>query len=649
MYGGSKPTTGTRRQSLIFRAMQVLDAYQPQLTDEEAHAAIRFQRAPVKDAEVQTTMQPNEGYGHIRDQVAHKDVPDRSTESENVQETPLQIPAEIFPSPQLRGKQKSPPDLGNVPSLQDNMLPPEEEELFSLPATSETRYASAKGLEATMPQKQPTAISITSNASSPIQESPVAIAVHPRASTAAENLRDLMRRVILDVTDANLQIAEGCPRLLPTKRLTVTKTIVDQRAFESLYNDKVDPDITAIKVECVHGPSPDPHLYRCSRIGNPIPYRGRGPIWSRNSCHVDCCIVAGRLMDVGQTEADMSNSNLERFTSFQKAFRRIVAMPWEIYTIKTNLRCRDNFLKQYYDRRTELGRGGKPGSMLAANDSWQVCAQGFRQFEYSCYQQTTCEKCSRVSPQTAPANLHNSHILEFDAPNLEEWRERGRQCISDLFKKHFSPRPWRHCRGKGCEGQTFRTRIVQGELPYRLVLPTPTIPSVKAGEAPIPKDRNLVGSTSSCVTVEYHNQEGLQTANYRWVGGIYEHNRHFRVYWSDRCVGSPSKLIFYDSLRLHGSIVGGVPPYRPEDKVPPPWSNGCDLLFYERINPAKARTNAEWIRAEIHNVLSQEQLLHSKRPFCEDPISASNKKPKKSPARDRPKSLSPRWLRSGQK
>ncbi|KAL8825668.1 MAG: hypothetical protein Q9191_004272 [Dirinaria sp. TL-2023a] len=653
-YGGSKPTTGTRRQSLIFRAMQVLDDYRPQLTDEEAYAAICFRRAAVQDAEAQTTGQLRENDEHIREEqvseIAHKDAVEKSSESGDLEESPSQTPKNTQGSPQLQGTPQSSSDLVNAPSSRNNTPLPEGDETSGLTTANETSRTSRPDVEATMPPKQPlSAISIPSDASSPIQVSLVNAAVHPRPISAADNLRYLMKRVILDVTDANLQIAERCSRLLPTRRTPVTKTIVDQKAFESLFNDKVDPSITAIQVEFVRGQNTDPHFYRCSRTGHPVPYRGRGPIWSRNSCHVDCCIVAARLMDVGQTSADVSNSALEGFTSFQKAFRDVVAMPWEIYGINANIRCRDNFLKQYYDHRTELGRGCRPGSMLAANDSWQICAHGFRQFEYSCYQQTTCEKCSRVSPQTASANSQKSNVLEFDAPSMDDWKKGEPQAISSLFQKHFSPRPWRRCRGRGCEGQTFRTRIIQGELPYRLVLPTPTIPSVKSGETPIPKDRNLIGSTASCVSVEYHNQNGLQTAHYRWLGGIYEHNRHFRVYWSDRSVGDPSKLIIYDGMRLNGSVIGGVPPYRSEDKVPPPWSNGCDLLFFERINPAKARINAEWIRAEINNVLSQEQLLHPKRSFCQDSSSASNKRPKNSPGRVRSKSLSPRQLRSQRK
>ena len=60
------------------------------------------------------------------------------------------------------------------------------------------------------------------------------------------------------------------------------------------------------------------------------------------------------------------------------------------------------------------------GSMHAANDSWQVCAEGFGQFQYTVYKQTTCDRCSKVSH--LPTKLTETGVLEFDAPTLAYWK-----------------------------------------------------------------------------------------------------------------------------------------------------------------------------------------------------------------------------------
>lgn len=122
------------------------------------------------------------------------------------------------------------------------------------------------------------------------------------------------------------------------------------------------------------------------------------------------------------------------------------------------------------------------------------------------------------------------------------------------------------------------------------------------------------------------------------------------MYWSDRVVGTYANLIICDGMRLNGSIHGGLSRYQPDDKVPSPRSKGCDLLSYESTDGAKARGKAESLRAQVRDILSQEQLLHLKRPFCEDRSGATNKRIRKGRRpRERPKSLSARWLRSPQK
>ena len=53
MYPTSETPIGTLRRELILQTMRVLDNYRPLLTDEEAHAALRFQRESVPSAQPQ--------------------------------------------------------------------------------------------------------------------------------------------------------------------------------------------------------------------------------------------------------------------------------------------------------------------------------------------------------------------------------------------------------------------------------------------------------------------------------------------------------------------------------------------------------------------------------------------------------------------
>ena len=447
----------------------------------------------------------------------------------------------------------------------------------------------------------------------------------------ADDLNRAVRGYLLQVTDDRLQPMEGYRSLLPFEDPAANKKIVEEKAFFSIFDDKNDPRIYSVQIANVQRQVPDKHLYQCSGVGYPMPYRGRGPVWGQNSCHVDCCIVAARLMSVGQVKADLleqsRRNHLKDLTPFQKCFRDMLALPWEIYTSRTNISRRDEFLDQYYARRAALEKGGRKGSMQAGNDSWLLCAEGFGQFEYTVYKQTSCDNCSYVSP--APADPPSTGVLEFDAPDTAYWKGKERDNITDFFRKHFNPRPFRGgCKQRGCEGQVLRTRVIQGELPQRLVLPTPTIPPGKVGHSPISKHRDIVGATSNLITVTYQTATGQDITQYRWLGGIYQRQRHLRLYWSDRDSGDGDNLIVYDGMNLQGSIVGGVPPYEPYNAVPPPCSQGCDVLFYERIYPEKAHLNAEAIRAKIDDILNQEQLPGQKRRHSEESSEESGSKKK---------------------
>lgn len=434
-------------------------------------------------------------------------------------------------------------------------------------------------------------------------------------STLEDTLRRAVRRSILQTTNASLQPMEGHSLLLPVENQAAIKVIVHKNAFEYLFDDKTNPGIHSIQIEIPPGDIPYKHRILISRVGYALPYRGCGPVWDQNSCHVDCCIVAGRLMSVGQVQADRlstSEGNKPKESlDFQINFRDFAALPWETYKKATSVAYRHAFLRNYFVRRDQLEKCGRWGQMLAANDSWQVCAAGFGQFEYAYYLQTTCDKCSKVTPK--PTNIPKTGVLEFDAPTMAYWKFTERDDITQLFNKHFSPKPFKNCAKPGCRGQTFRTRIIEGELPERLVIPTPSIPSTKADRSPILKDRDILGATSNRITVTYQSTTGQKIAHYRWLGGIYKFELHFRLYWSDRVAGDGDNLMVYDGMRQNGSIIGGVPQYSPYNAVPPPWSQGCDVLFYERVYPEEAQIKANRIRAMVDEILNQEQPLGIKR------------------------------------
>lgn len=174
----------------------------------------------------------------------------------------------------------------------------------------------------------------------------------------------------------------------------------------------------------------------------------------------------------------------------------------------------------------------------------------------------------------------------------------------------------------------MRSTIVQGELPHRMAVNTPSVPITNRAY-----NRDIVGATSDMIEIEYTTGAGPKTAYYRWLGGIYHHQKHYRLYWTDRDSGTSENMIVYDGMRLGGSLIGGVPVLNTKNAVPEPWSRGCDVLFYERIYPEKAQANAEDIRIKCDDILAQAQLAGTKRQHNEESgvEAESSKRAKKSP------------------
>jgi len=692
MYGNSNNSNEGTRKDLLLRTMQVLDNYQPPLSDKDAVAAIRFQRKPVPGPQSYPAEQPLEaglptalegqlittlaaltaltsckpsvegGLSVSSEQFRHDPETTIGISYTDEQPTASQAPNADAQSVPGNGSTES---LENISSnarltcsstsvhpseapnaafsagleLQHNEVTKLPQDTASSsaadPATPSTSTAKAHAqsrnfnIQPSIKGSPDSPISV--NDTSPVEAYMIVCQQSTSPNARADDLNRAVRGYLLQVTDDRLQPMEGYRSLLPFEDPAANKKIVEEKAFFSIFDDKNDPRIYSVQIANVQRQVPDKHLYQCSGVGYPMPYRGRGPVWGQNSCHVDCCIVAARLMSVGQVKADLleqsRRNHLKDLTPFQKCFRDMLALPWEIYTSRTNISRRDEFLDQYYARRAALEKGGRKGSMQAGNDSWQICAEGFGQFEYTVYKQTSCDNCSYVSP--APADPLSTGVLEFDAPDTAYWKGKERDNTTDFFRKHFNQKPFRGgCKQRGCEGQVLRTRVIQGELPQRLVLPTPTIPPGKVGHSPISKHRDIVGATSNLITVTYQTATGQDIAQYRWLGGIYQRQRHLRLYWSDRDRGDGNNLIVYDGMNLQGSIVGGVPPYEPYNAVPPPWSQGCDVLFYERIYPEKAHLNAEAIRAKIDDILNQEQLPGQKRRHSEESSEESGSKKK---------------------
>lgn len=310
-------------------------------------------------------------------------------------------------------------------------------------------------------------------------------------------------------------------------------------------------------------------------------YCGRGPVYRGSSSTVDAIIVAGMFLDAGLTVIDRTDGWENRFQKFEQAFIDAIGMNWDVYSAQVSADMRDLF----WEILSKCVHVPDPNALLSM---WLCCTENFAQFHFShrdvlggCDCRPDVEIFEQSSTFAAPSGRE-----DINGVSMEE-----------LLARYFAPVDY--C--TGCGKQAFCRTVIQ--LPMRLVVS--------------PGDPMRIRRHTGNVTFSYCDQHGqIQTATYRWIGGIYSKGTHRRVYWTDSERGErdQGEIRMYDSQVNLGLIVGGIPPAYPEDRVPAEWwqnVNDLPLLFYERVlNPSSEVLNSA--RASITrmvNMQRQNQLI----------------------------------------
>ncbi|KAL8666627.1 MAG: hypothetical protein Q9168_007440 [Polycauliona sp. 1 TL-2023] len=381
---------------------------------------------------------------------------------------------------------------------------------------------------------------------------------------------------------------------LPLQR-RVVNTVGHATVYGNVLQSRKVQLITNLKIAL----DADTHVYSLQPGGKPFPFRGQGPIWDQNSCHLDVCIVAARLLNVGLAIADKGrektrDSWLRTLPPVQQKFLDLIAADWEGMDKATNIDRRHAF----WDDELAYPEGIlKRPALGSASNVWNRCTSGMGQFGFEKRDSfTSCKNCGKPSISNPPGH-HQYLSLDMAEDEYKEqtsqFGEEARKPLEYWLDRALKPLDKRCGSCRTPDGRSHSRDIVGG-LPQRLVV------------VPGPYVQGLISAaTSDYVHFSYWSANGEQKATYRWLGGIYHREKHFRLYWtdSDRISKDPC-LKVYDGLRAYGSIIGGIPAFSREDKVPPAWSRQSTILFYERVDKAALETAAESVRRGMLSTLS---------------------------------------------
>ncbi|KAI9734818.1 MAG: hypothetical protein M1834_001896 [Cirrosporium novae-zelandiae] len=305
--------------------------------------------------------------------------------------------------------------------------------------------------------------------------------------------------------------------------------------------------------------------YTLDPTGDPFPYRGRGPVWSNNSCAFDSCIVAATFLNIGQTNWDRYNGA----DGARDALIGCVKTNWASLDIAESRLERRISLAAVLSRiKKDTGKTYKIGDKLGARYLWETCTATLDEFDLN-FQDSTI--CSCGNKRNVNANANMQQALDY---NIKD----RKASIQEVLQIFFGPRQNRALQCPACKRtKAYKRRIVIGELPPRLVV------TFQMGDTAIPE----VESDNISFNYLLADDGEEETAYYKWLGGIYgslnDKASHFRVYWNDGGEGDPQDTKMYCGMTCAGLIMGGIR-YKDGQRVPNPWRRNPCLVFYKHVN-----------------------------------------------------------------
>ncbi|KAJ0425080.1 hypothetical protein BJY00DRAFT_274714 [Aspergillus carlsbadensis] len=298
--------------------------------------------------------------------------------------------------------------------------------------------------------------------------------------------------------------------------------------------------------------------------------KGHGPVYTNDSCVIDCIITAGKLLDAGSTNADRSDAGWDtRLNGLQRTFIELSDANWDLCSPEAGAQMKGvlvhkirQFVPQFGDQ--------TPGAVSLL---WKMVAEHLGQFALKLDQTSTPCGCS-VAP-----GMSETKQTCYVEPQFEQEDATG-VAMKTLFERIFQATQASRCGGCGKNGDVQERSFYP--LPLRMAVALDPRVSV------IDHTKDITFAYRPCGEVASDTH-----ATYRWLGGIYHNGGGaYRVFWSDTKRGETDhgRVCQFDPT-LDGLIVSEeLEGPEPQHRVPPQWwhNRSVPLLFYERImNPAE--------------------------------------------------------------
>ena len=339
--------------------------------------------------------------------------------------------------------------------------------------------------------------------------------------------------------------------------------------------------------------------YDLRRDGILYRLRGFGPAWGTRkrggqywSCAVDSVIMVGLFLDGGSTFADRQyiRTRPSPLSPAQVCYLEALALDWNTATQAEMSTAKERLTMAFF--RQEIHRLDRPGE-LEPNALFEAFGSCLGQLVTPVTKRLKCanKQCQHQISASDP-RITSFVVTPLEASTVEEG-------LSAYFRQHDQADvPNQRC--AICSSRVEDVHVYSYPPPRLAITLYPDL-TLRPGLESDVESAEPLGARS------YFHPAGfpisIQVANnphdpgagsrkarvfYRWLGGIYEDDNHFRVWWSDTDTPEDGQFLkIYDGLGPRtaslGLILGDVRPDNVDLPVPEPWVTHPSLVFLERV------------------------------------------------------------------
>ncbi|MCJ1402863.1 hypothetical protein MMC11_006084 [Xylographa trunciseda] len=346
--------------------------------------------------------------------------------------------------------------------------------------------------------------------------------------------------------------------------------------------------------------------YVLSDLGEMLPFRGQGPELGDDTGAMDCTLVAGQLLLIGlepntkSFETDPSYPYGPRgpgfydsLSEFHQLFHQTMT---QVNMARNSAEANAAIRDKVFSSLLEATKGFRGLKTVTFPDVWGYCTSFSTQFQFRVETRRTCVHCGEtVYIPIKPGSFRDQSMVVLE-PNSDD--SQRRITMEESLQRYFDPKT---PEGTHVCGGTLDP--VPDAIQESLVI-SGSLPAVLAVVPPVGSP-DIEGATADEIRINYESENRWCqmrpcTATYRWIGGVYQRDGRYRVYWRDDATPDDDTLDYgtvdlswqlkiYDPMQANGIIIGGVSPEDHENKIVDYWAKGCQMLFYNR---ASIKTNS---------------------------------------------------------